>query len=640
MRRDADRQRVFSRRAAILAGGKLILFSALGARLYYLQILESERYKTLADENRINLRLLAPPRGRIVDRFGAPLAVNRQNYRAVVIPEQTANVEATLDSLDRVIALAAGDRRRTLREVKRRRGFVPVTVRENLSWEEVARVEVNAPDLPGILIEVGQSRDYPHGPETAHVLGYVAAVSEDEVGGDPLLQLPEFRVGRTGVEMTYNANLRGSGGSSQVEVNAFGRVIRELNRRDGQPGAEIALTLDLELQRFVHRRIADESGACVVIHVHSGEVLAMASSPSFDPNPFNRGLSVEAWRRLMANPRAPLINKAIAGQYAPGSAFKIVVALAALEAGVITSKTRIFCPGEMTLGDSKFHCWNRFGHGWIETAQAIVESCDVFFYEVALRTGIDRIAAMAERLGLGRLSGIDLPGEEGGLVPTREWKQAVIGGAWQPGETVITGIGQGYLLTTPLQLAAMIARVVNGGHMLTPFVARRPAAGDAGDARVDAADVEFASLGFKRDSLELLRRALSGVVNAPEGTAHRARIGRPGFEMGGKTGTVQVRRISRAERAQGVRKNEDLPWEMRDHAIFVGFAPVHEPAYAVAVVVEHGGGGSKVAAPIARDVLSEVQRRAPATGLLGGRLDDGRSAPSAPSPAPRPAEGG
>ncbi len=640
MRRDADRQRVFSRRVALLASGKFLLFSALGARLYYLQALESERYKTLADENRINLRLLAPPRGRIVDRFGAPLAINRQNYRAVVIPEQTGDVESTLDSLGRVIALAAGDRRRTLREANRRRGFVPVTVRGNLSWEEVARVEVNAPDLPGVLIEVGQSRDYPHGSETAHVLGYVAAITEDDVGGDPLLQLPEFRVGRTGVEMTYDASLRGSGGSSQVEVNAFGRVIRELNRREGQPGAEIALTLDLELQKFVHRRLADESAACVVIHVHSGEVLAMASTPSFDPNPFNRGLSVEAWRRLMANPRAPLINKAIAGQYAPGSAFKIVIALAALEAGVITPKTRIFCSGEMTLGDSTFHCWNRFGHGWIETAQAIVESCDVFFYEVAKRTGIDRIAAMAERLGFGRPSGIDLPGEGGGLVPTREWKEAVIGGAWQQGETVITGIGQGYLLATPLQLAVMIASVVNGGHKLKPFVADRLAAGDAGEALVGAQGAKFATVGLKRANLELLRRALTGVVNAPEGTAYGARIERPGFEMGGKTGTVQVRRIGRAEREQGVRKNEDLPWQMRDHAIFVGFAPVHEPAYAVAVVVEHGGSGSKVAVPIARDVLSEIQRRVPAPSLLGGRLDGARAGTFGRPPARPAAEDG
>ena len=640
MRRDADRQRVFSRRVALLASGKFLLFSALGARLYYLQALESERYKTLADENRINLRLLAPPRGRIVDRFGAPLAINRQNYRVVVIPEQTGDVESTLDSLGRVIALAAGDRRRTLREANRRRGFVPVTVRENLSWEEVARVEVNAPDLPGVLIEVGQSRDYPHGSETAHVLGYVAAITEDDVGGDPLLQLPEFRVGRTGVEMTYDASLRGSGGSSQVEVNAFGRVIRELNRREGQPGAEIALTLDMELQKFVHRRLADESAACVAIHVHSGEVLAMASTPSFDPNPFNRGLSVEAWRRLMANPRAPLINRAIAGQYAPGSTFKIVVALAALEAGVITPKTRIFCSGKMTLGDSTFHCWNRFGHGWIETAQAIVESCDVFFYETALRIGIDRIAAMAERFGLGRPSGIDLPGEESGLVPTREWKQAVIGGAWRPGETVITGIGQGYLLATPLQLAVMIASVVNGGHKLEPFVAGRPAASDAGEALVGAQGAEFVSVGLKRANLELLRSALAGVVNAPEGTARGARIERPGFEMGGKTGTVQVRRIGHAEREQGVRKNEDLPWQMRDHAIFVGFAPVHEPAYAVAVVVEHGGSGSKVAAPIARDVLSEIQRRVPAPPLLGGRLDGGRTGTSGRTPARPAAEDG
>ena len=383
--------------------------------MYYLQVIESARYATLAEENRINLRLLAPPRGRIVDRFGVPMAVNQQNYRVLLISEATDDVDETLELLGAIIPIGDGDKRRILREIRRRRGFVPVTVRENLNWEEVARIEVNTPDLPGVMIDVSQSRHYPDGEDTAHVLGYVAAVSEAELGGDPLLELPGFRIGKAGIEKVYDLALRGTGGSSQVEVNALGRVIREMRRQEGQPGAEVTLTIDLELQRMVVRRLAGESASIVVMDVHTGDVLAMASTPSFDPNAFNKGLSAEAWRGLVANPKAPLTNKAIRGQYAPGSTFKIVVALAALNKGAITPETTFFCPGFLRLGNAKFHCWKRGGHGTVDLATGITQSCDVYFYETALRTGIDRIAAMARRLGFGRRLGLDLPGEQPGL---------------------------------------------------------------------------------------------------------------------------------------------------------------------------------------------------------------------------------
>ncbi len=606
MHRDSERQKLFSRRAALLAGGKVVLFSALAGRMYYLQVIESERYATLAEDNRINLRLLAPPRGSIVDRFGKPIAVNQENYRVLLIPERTRDVEATLDSLGEILPIGENEKRRILREVRRKRGFMPVTLRENLSWDEVAKVEVNALELPGVIIDVGQSRFYPHGRETAHVIGYVAAVSERDLSGDPLLELPGFRIGKSGIEKVHDLSLRGKGGSSQVEVNAMGQVIRELSRRDGQPGADVALTIDIDLQKMVSRRLGDLSAAVTVLNVHSGEVLAMISTPSFDPNAFNKGLSNDEWKKLITNPRAPLTNKVIGGQYAPGSTFKMVVAMAALEKGVITPSSQVFCSGSIKLGDAVFHCWKRGGHGTVDLMKGISQSCDVYFYEVARRTGIERIGDMARRLGFGHKLGVDLPGEEDGLVPTREWKQATVGAPWQQGETLITGIGQGYLLATPLQLAVMMARLTNGGFSVTPNLTRNVS---SQDSEPGGRRYQHESLGLKPEYLKVIRDAMAAVVNTPMGTAYRSHIEKPGFEMGGKTGTVQVRRITKAEREQGIRKNKDLPWKERDHAVFIGYAPVDAPRYAVAVLVEHGGGGSSVAAPIVRDILLEAQLR-------------------------------
>ena len=596
MYRDADRQKVFTRRALMLAGGKLLLLSGLAGRMYELQVVEASRYATLAEENRINLRLLEPSRGRIFDRFGRPLAVNRRTYRILLVAEDAPDVRATLAALRTIVAIDGEVEARVLRDVQRRRKFVPVTVHDDLQWDQVARVEVNTPELPGISIDEGRRRSYPHGAELAHVIGYVAAVSENELTGDPLLELPGFRIGKSGIEKVHDLSLRGAGGRSAVEVNAFGRVIRELSRKEGAAGADLRTTIDLDLQLAASRRLGSESAALVVIDVHSGEIRALVSNPGFDPNAFSRGLSRGEWQALVDDPRAPLTNKAIAGQYAPGSTFKMAVALAALERGVINQASTEFCPGHLKIGSHAFHCWKRGGHGRMNLRSAIVESCDVYFYEVARKLGIDRLAAGAERLGLGQTLGIDLPGERAGLLPTRAWKQAALGKPWLAGETVIAGIGQGYVLSTPLQLAVMTARLVNGGHAVTPRLTV-PAEGGAA-----------APVGFLPQHLNAVREAMVAVVADRRGTARGAAIGDPALEMGGKTGTSQVRRITAAERATGVHKNEDLPWERRDHALFVGFAPAHAPRYAVAVIIEHGGGGAKAAAPVARDILREAQR--------------------------------
>ena len=619
MNRDPDRQKIFTRRAAILAGGKALLLTTLAGRLYYLQVIEADRYATLADENRINLRLLPPPRGRIIDRFGMPLAENQQNYRLQLVPEDVkgSDIDEVLSHVQKIVTLGDSDKRRIVREVRRNRAFVPVTLKENLTWSEVAKIEINAPDLPGLMIDVGRSRRYPYGPQAAHVLGYVAAVSEKDIDNDPLLKLPGFRVGRAGIEKVHDLELRGTGGSSEVEVNAFGRMIRELSRREGQPGAEVMLTLDMGLQEFIAKRLGEESASVVVMDVRTGDVLAMVSNPSYDSNEFNRGLSSAEWQALVNNERSPLINKSIAGVYSPGSTFKMMVLLAALEKGVISPEHKIHCSGEYELGDAKFHCWKKHGHGFVDATDAITESCDVYFYEIAKRTGIDRIAATARKFGLDAASGIDLPGEQSGLVPTRDWKRATRDEPWHQGETVIAGIGQGFVLTTPLQMALMTARIANGGRAIVPRLTR--AIGGVAEDMKDAG--ENPSLNISPNHLEIVNRAMDRVVNHPTGTARRSATGIEAFPMAGKTGTVQVRRISKLEREQGVRKNEDLPWRFRDHALFVGYAPVENPRYAISVVVEHGGGGSSMAAPIARDVLVEAYRRqsaGPGVAIAGG----------------------
>ncbi|MDC3347350.1 penicillin-binding protein 2 [bacterium] len=611
MYKDSSRFKLFSRRVAFLGGGKVLLLSLLAGRMYQLQVIESDKYKTLADENRINLRLLPPPRGTIVDRYGRALAVNQENYRVTLVAEQVNDINTMLDTLSGIISLEDYERHRILREVRRRRGFVPVTVRENLDWRDVSRIEVNAPDLPGLSIEVGQSRQYPFAEDFAHVLGYVSAVSEKEVTGDPLLELPGFKVGKNGVERVFDLNLRGKAGNTQVEVNAVGRVIRELSRQEGQPGVDLRLTIDRDLQKLAADRLKEEkSASAVILDIHNGDVLALSSVPGFDPNEFVTGLSSKTWRRLINDPYAPLTNKAISGLYAPGSTFKMVVALAALEARILAPDHRVFCRGHTQLGNARFHCWKRHGHGWQDMYDAHQNSCDVYFYDIAKRIGIDRIAAMATRFGLGTKTGIELPSEKGGVIPTRAWKKALIGTAWQQGETLISGIGQGFILTTPLQLAVMTARIANGGKAVLPRLIRA--------AEVDGKEEEpvFKDLGISKRSLDVVREGMNRVTNVQQGTAYRARISEEGMEMSGKTGTAQVRRISKAERDTRMLKNHERPWRERDHALFVGYAPSDNPRYAVSVIVEHGGGGSKVAAPIARDLLLATQKRDPANRTL------------------------
>jgi len=611
-REDSTRYKSFSRRALILGGGQLALMGVIAGRMYQLQILESDKYKMLADENRINMRLLPPSRGRILDRFGIPMATNRENFRLLLVAELTQNIGYTLKLLKQIIPISDQEFRRILDDIKNRERFVPVSISENLDWNSVSRIEVNAPDLPGVVIDVAQSRKYPFGTKASHLVGYVAAVSEKDKNkrrkNDPLLNLPGFKIGKSGIEKLHDLKLRGKAGTSQLEVNALGRVIRELSRKDGMPGDDIILTIDLTIQKFAIERLQDNRAAsAVVMDVHTGGLIALVSVPGFDPNLFNKGLSQKNWRKIIEDPLAPLTNKAVSGQYAPGSTFKMIVAMAALEYGVIGPKNRIFCPGYVELGNARFHCWKKPGHGWVNLNSAIQQSCDTYFYEIAKRVGINKIAEIGRRFGLGSATGIDLPNERAGLMPTTEWKTKQFGISWQKGETLIAGIGQGFVLTTPLQLAVMTSRIASGKevepHLLKAIVS------DGETSFVQRAVAR--PIKVEPNVLRLVVKGMDAVTNSTRGTAYRSRIEEKGFEMAGKTGTSQVKKISQYERETGVIKYKERPWTDRAHALFVGFAPVKNPCYAVSVVVEHGGSGSKNAAPIARDILQKTLRRDP-----------------------------
>ena len=579
---------------------------ALGDRLYRLQVADGRKYAALAENNRVSTRELAPPRGRIVDRFGVSLAGNKVNWRALLLAEQTTDVAATLDRFSAIILLEAHERARIDRELKHGRKYIPVVVHDFLTWDDMARIEVNAPDLPGILVDVGTTRLYPQGPVMAHVVGYVAPANERDVAAEPDLALPGMRIGRAGIEQFHDAGLRGTAGSVQMEVNSVGRVMRELDRREGVQGETVGLSIDLGLQQAVLARIGDQAAHAVVMDARNGEVLAMVSTPSFDPTLFDSGVSQAQWEQWTSDERTPLINKTIAGLYPPGSTFKPAVAMAALQAGTLRPGDRINCPGYIDVGGIRFHCWAKHGHGSLDLHGGIKFSCDVFFYETARRTGMEAIAAAAHGFGLGTALDIELPHQRLGAIPTPATRRAK-GHHWNGGDTVNAGIGQGFVQVTPLQLATYASRIATG-RAVQPHLTRSL----NGILQPPVLPAHWPSLGLPDDHLAALRAGMFAVVNEAHGTAPKARLPMAGIQMAGKTGSAQVRRVSRALRESGHFNSAHLPWEFRPHALFICFAPYDNPRYAAAVVVEHGNAAAEVAAPLARDIMTDTLTRDPA----------------------------
>ncbi len=592
-------QALFSRRALVLGGVQVVALGGLALRMRDMQVDDGDAYRLLAEENRVSLRLIPPPRGQIFDRAGVLVAGNEQNWRVTLVREDAGDVDAVLARIAHLLGMEPADVERARTEIARHPPFVPVTVADRLTWEQMSAIAVNAPALPGVTPEVGLSRIYPLQGDFAHVAGYVGPVSEADLARienpDPLLRLPRFPIGKVGVEGRAEDVLRGTAGTRQIEVNAGGRMMRELSRVDGTPGADLQLTIDAGLQNYVQARMGEESASCIVMDCDTGDLLAMASAPSFDPNLFVRGISTTDFSVLMENDHRPLATKTVQGTYPPGSTFKMLVALAGLEAGLVTPNETVFCPGHLQLGDRRFHCWKGGGHGRVDMVQSIAESCDVYYYEIAQKVGIERIAAMARRFGLGERFDLPLSGIAEGLIPSMEWKRTVRGESWLVGDTLNASIGQGFVLSSPIQLAVMTARLATGRAVVPRII--KSVNG------VEQPVGPFADMGLNENHLRLQRRGMFEVTNVRRGTAYGSRIAAEEYAIAGKTGTSQVRNISVAERARGVIRNDQLPWNRRDHALFVGYAPADAPRVACAVVVEHGGGGSAAAAPIARDAM-------------------------------------
>ncbi|MEM8770587.1 MAG: penicillin-binding protein 2 [Pseudomonadota bacterium] len=620
---DPERQEVTSRRTFLFGGGVSLLMVGIAGRLYQLQVADHKRYLELAQENQFNRRVLTPLRGDIIDRFGNVLASNRQNFRIILLPEQSRDVEATLDHVSSIIPVSDEQRARIRREIRRRGAFTPVEIENNLSWSDFSRINYELPHLAGVIPDVGDTRAYPMGSATAFVVGYVGSVTERDLAAESsdddrlLLRQPGFKVGRDGLERTYEKELRGDAGRMSVKINAHGRVIEEIKDNAVPPvqGQTLALTIDAELQEHAMKVLATpgerqpdepQSAAAVVMDVVTGDVLVLASTPAFNPNDFNVGIDPDLWKELNESPYKPLLNKSLTGAYPPGSTLKMISAIAAQETGVSPTKTT-YCPGKMWYGNRYFHCWKRGGHGNVNMKGALKHSCDVYFYEIAKTIDIDAIADVARRFGLGETYELGVTGQKPGVVPSRDWKRRYYAGdpenqTWFPGETLSAIIGQGAWTATPLQLCVMAARLASG-RQVRPRLVRA-----VGDLVLPAPD--FAPISVDQDHLQVVRAGMNAVTNEG-GTAARSRIDLPDWRMAGKTGTSQLYRITNEERARGLTKPEQLPWGRRDHALFVSFMPYENPRYACAVLVEHGIGGSRAAGPKARDIMLKVAEKNP-----------------------------
>ncbi|MEQ1550137.1 penicillin-binding protein 2 [Sphingorhabdus sp.] len=584
----------FSRRALFIGGVQATVGAVVATRMAYIAVAENEKYKLASESNRINLTLIPPRRGWFIDRIGKPIATNRADFRVDIIPDRLQNREQTLGTLTRLLDLKQEDVERIEKELKEAQGFQPVQVAAGLDYESFARVSVRLPDLPGISPRQGFSRFYPSGAAVGHLLGYVGTVSAEEYRLDknPLLITPGFKVGKQGLEKTMEMRLRGKPGAKRTEVTARGKIVRELSTRSDTPGKPVQLTIDIDLHNYAARRLGVESGSVVVIDCLTGDILALVSMPCFDPNSFSEGIGRLEWKMLNSDERIPMLNKSLQGLYPPGSTLKPMAGLAFLKHGIDPEET-VSCGGGYRLGNRVFKCLGR--HGSMNMRSAIMKSCNTYFYSMANRVGYDAIAPAAKQLGLGQEFPLPFQSQRYGTIPDSAWKQKKYGQAWSRSDTLNAVIGQGYVSVSPFQLAVMAARIASG-RMLEPEILLK----QRGAAQ---------HLPFPDEHLQVVRDGMDLVVNGA-GTAVRSRLDLPDVTMAGKTGTAQVRAIKGGQRGQsGARK-------YRDHGLFVCFAPVAQPRYAAAVVIEHGLGGARAAAPVAKDVLTFLYDREKAIASL------------------------
>ena len=622
-----------NRRVFILSLAKGIVFTGILARLFTLQISDNKKYLTLSDKNRLREWRLPPVRGEFKDYFDKTIAGNIEVYQLHVIPEQVENFKYLMVRLKNILPLSNKEFAKIIKKKSQQKPWETLIISENLTWDQFSKVNFYLHELSGAKPVLSVARSYPFKENYTHVLGYVAQASENDLSNNENIKnkhVPGLRVGKSGLEKSFENDLIGTNGVQRYEVNAFGKRIKQVNFQKGNKGKEIKLTLDTEVQKLCNELLANKAGSISVMDIYSGEIIAMHSSPSFDPNLFLYGISYKDWDNIKDNPDKPLINKTISGLYSPGSTIKPIVALSALENNVISPNFKVRCTGKMEMYGQTYHCWKKKGHGVVDLRSAIIQSCDTYFYEMSRRLGVDRLKVTASRFGLGNKVFDNLYKEEkGGLFPSTNWKKANLGQGWVLGETLITGIGQGYVQTTPLQLCLMTAQLANGGFKIYPTLISnnkqeslekikykmeqnrlKEEKYDSSIIRTaeeffNPAEKEYKKLFRNQENVKFVLEAMFASTNQWNGTSYKSRIDDPKYQFAGKTGTAQVKKITEEQRELDLDTSQ-IPYDDRDHAWFVAFGPYKNPRYSISVFVEHGGSGSKAAAPLAKQVIKKV----------------------------------
>jgi len=583
---------LFNRRTFILFLLKLSFFSAVGWRLYNIQILDSSKYKTMSKKNQIDLEIIFPVRGKIFDRNKVLIAKNEKVYDVYLIPENTKSINNTLNKLSQFIDIDFVKRRKVIELSTQVKRFEKIKIFENISWSTLEKIETNKYNLRGIFIVEDYLRVYPYKDNFSHLLGYISKPNQQELALPFISKMPNLDIGKEGLEKSFNPLLVGKAGQREIEVNSNGRIIREISKVDSIKGKEVTLSIDLRIQQYAINLLkSHRAGSINVINIKTGEILCMASTPAYDPNKIIQKPNKEYWESILANTLSPLTNRSIQGLYSPGSTFKMIVAIAALKHGVINTDTTHSCAGKIGFGNRLYHCWKTNGHGKMNVTDAIKESCDVFFYEISKKLGIDKIAEVAKDFGLGKSYDIFMPNQNTGIVPNKKWKKENKGESWYAGETLICAIGQGFVLTNPFQLAVMTSIIASNGKIIEPRI-------------IKGNRVSFKANDKYSKEIKIIKKAMFKVVNENKGTAFKSRL--QDIKFAGKTGTSQVRRISLSERASDDFREKEQEWKNRDHALFVGYMPYDDPKYSISVIIEHGGSGASTAAPIAKQIFNYI----------------------------------
>ena len=581
---------VLNRRTFFLYLLKLSLFSIVGWRLYNIQIKDSEKYKTLSKNNQIDIEILYPLRGRILDIKNNILVTNKKVYDIYLIPENTPNINKTLNQISDIIKIDFSQKRKIIELSKKVKKFEKIKIFENINWDNLEKIESNKLNIEGIFIAQDYMRIYNYGEYLSHLIGYINKPNRKEIELPFITDMPDLDIGKEGLERGFNPYLVGKAGQREIEVNSYGRIIREISRKDSTQGKDLQITIDLRIQKYASNLLnLHKAGSVVLMNIENGNILCMASNPTYDPNKIIKKPNKKYWDSILMNDLSPLTFRSVQGLYAPGSTFKMIVAIAAIYHGVIDINSKFVCNGKIGLGERLYHCWKNNGHGMMNVDSALMESCDVFFYEISKKVGIDKISEVAQDFGLGKIYDIPIQNQKKGIIPSKKWKKENLDENWYPGETLISAIGQGFVLTNPLQLATMTSIIASEGSFVTPSIIKKTSSNN------------FKKIDKYKTAIKIIKNSMFKVVNEKKGTAYKSKSEK--FLFSGKTGTSQVRRITVAERESDDFRKKEVEWKKRDHALFVGYMPSDKPKYAISVVIEHGGSGASAAAPIAKDIF-------------------------------------